>query len=233
MVDVRIGFSEGEMQPATAFTAALWFSILKQPLVHMPQAYAKSVEVHQSLQRLESFLLAPRRHAKRYSVSSPPSSVPSHALQDETSRRVGIQVKRASLAWEVEPSSVATHTGGAAAVFMGSSTDLEGLEGEGGALLSHTQSTVEPTHLSPLVASASSFMLRDINLAVGPGEFVCVVGVVGSGKSSLVAACACGDMDALSGSIGVVGRVAYVGQHPWIMDGTIRYAIVWTCVRRF
>ncbi len=49
---------------------------------------------------------------------------------------------------------------------------------------------------------------------VRPGELVCVVGRVGSGKSSLLSACL-GEMEAELGPRGVVGlggRVAYVAQ---------------------
>lgn len=41
---------------------------------------------------------------------------------------------------------------------------------------------------NPEGAPDATWWLRDVNLSVGPGELVCVVGRVGSGKSSLIGA---------------------------------------------
>ena len=68
--------------------------------------------------------------------------------------------------------------------------------------------------------------LKTINLNIKPGEFVCVVGEIGSGKSSLLN-CLLGDLkfvrqarnglEELKGSpITIRGSVAYVQQVPWI-----------------
>jgi ABC-type multidrug transport system fused ATPase/permease subunit len=53
--------------------------------------------------------------------------------------------------------------------------------------------------------------LRNINLDVKPGQLVMIIGGVGSGKSSLVAALL-GLIPAKTGSVGVGGAVAYVSQ---------------------
>lgn len=41
---------------------------------------------------------------------------------------------------------------------------------------------------NPEGAPDATWWLRDVNVSVGPGELVCVVGRVGSGKSSLIGA---------------------------------------------
>ncbi len=41
---------------------------------------------------------------------------------------------------------------------------------------------------NPEEAPDATWWLRDVNVSVGPGELVCVVGRVGSGKSSLIGA---------------------------------------------
>ncbi|TKR94143.1 hypothetical protein L596_008469 [Steinernema carpocapsae] len=64
-------------------------------------------------------------------------------------------------------------------------------------------------------------VLRDISMAVGEGELVAVVGEVGCGKSSLVAALL-GEMTKESGSVNVAGSVAYVPQQAWIQNGTLK-----------
>ena len=83
----------------------------------------------------------------------------------------------------------------------------------------------------PLAAGGpAAYWLRDVNLAVRPGELVCVVGRVGSGKSSLLAA-ALGEMSRCKdeggagggGSVHCLGgRVAYVAQQAWIANATLK-----------
>ncbi|KAM3726824.1 Multidrug resistance-associated protein [Dirofilaria immitis] len=59
--------------------------------------------------------------------------------------------------------------------------------------------------------------LSGINLIIKKGELVAIVGKVGSGKSSLLSAIL-GEMDKLSGSIDVIGSIAYAPQQPWIQN---------------
>ncbi|KAM9888595.1 hypothetical protein OXX79_012783, partial [Metschnikowia pulcherrima] len=63
--------------------------------------------------------------------------------------------------------------------------------------------------------------LSNINLEVKKGELDCIVGKVGSGKSSILQ-CLLGDLYKLDGEAKVHGSVAYVSQVPWIINGTVR-----------
>ncbi|KAG5182090.1 hypothetical protein JKP88DRAFT_349004 [Tribonema minus] len=63
--------------------------------------------------------------------------------------------------------------------------------------------------------------LHGVDLCIKRGELVAVVGAVGSGKSSLVAALL-GEMRHLSGQAYVRGNIAYVPQTAWIPNDTIR-----------
>jgi ABC-type multidrug transport system fused ATPase/permease subunit len=73
-------------------------------------------------------------------------------------------------------------------------------------------------------AALPSSTLSGINLSLRRGELVALVGVVGAGKSSLLAAIL-GEMAALEGQVelGPGGRrKAYVNQQAWIQNMTIR-----------
>ncbi|KAL6072198.1 hypothetical protein STEG23_017179, partial [Scotinomys teguina] len=63
--------------------------------------------------------------------------------------------------------------------------------------------------------------IRDVNLDIKPGQLVAVVGTVGAGKSSLIAAML-GEMENVHGHITIQGSTAYVPQQSWIQNGTIR-----------
>ncbi|WPT17490.1 Multidrug resistance-associated protein 1 [Picochlorum sp. SENEW3] len=68
-------------------------------------------------------------------------------------------------------------------------------------------------------------LLHDINLSVGKGQFAIVVGEVGSGKTSLLAAIL-GEMLARSGKVTVRGSVAYTQQDPWIQNASLKENIL-------
>jgi ATP-binding cassette, subfamily C (CFTR/MRP), member 1 len=67
--------------------------------------------------------------------------------------------------------------------------------------------------------------LSDINFSVAQGELVGVVGVVGSGKSSLLSAIL-GEMHRSSGKSSFSGNVAFCAQSPWIRNDSLRNNIL-------
>ena len=56
--------------------------------------------------------------------------------------------------------------------------------------------------------------LKDVNLDIKPGSLTAIVGTVGSGKSSLISACL-GEMEKVSGTVHVRGRIGYAPQQAW------------------
>ena len=67
--------------------------------------------------------------------------------------------------------------------------------------------------------------LRDIDFVARKGELSCVIGRVGSGKSSFLASIL-GDIWKSGGSVTVRGAVAYVAQQPWVMNASVKENIV-------
>ncbi|KAJ8898619.1 hypothetical protein K2173_004232 [Erythroxylum novogranatense] len=72
---------------------------------------------------------------------------------------------------------------------------------------------------------AEGEVLKDINIEIKKGELSAIVGTVGSGKSSLLAAIL-GEMHKISGKVRVCGTTAYVAQTSWIQNGTIQENIL-------
>ncbi|XP_037271387.2 ATP-binding cassette sub-family C member 2-like [Rhipicephalus microplus] len=68
--------------------------------------------------------------------------------------------------------------------------------------------------------------LNDVNLNVEPGSLIGIVGFVGSGKSSLLAAIL-GDMHRVKGKVTCLGRVAFAPQLPNVHNMTIRDNILY------
>jgi ABC-type multidrug transport system fused ATPase/permease subunit len=70
----------------------------------------------------------------------------------------------------------------------------------------------------------STSTLRDMNINIGTGQLVAVVGQVGCGKSSLLSALL-GEMHKVNGNVTVRGSVAYVPQQAWIQNLTLQVVI--------
>jgi ATP-binding cassette subfamily C (CFTR/MRP) protein 1 len=68
-------------------------------------------------------------------------------------------------------------------------------------------------------------VLENIDLSARKGELSCIVGRVGSGKSSLLQSLL-GDLWKSEGEVVVRGRIAYVAQAPWVMNASVRENIV-------
>lgn len=67
--------------------------------------------------------------------------------------------------------------------------------------------------------------LEDINFTANKGELSCIVGRVGSGKSSLLQTLL-GDIWKIHGEVVVRGTTAYVAQQAWIMNASVKENIV-------
>ncbi|KAL8734881.1 MAG: hypothetical protein Q9166_001233 [cf. Caloplaca sp. 2 TL-2023] len=67
--------------------------------------------------------------------------------------------------------------------------------------------------------------LENINFTANKGELSCIVGRVGSGKSSLLQTLL-GDLWKINGEVVVRGRTAYVAQQSWVMNASVKENIV-------
>jgi ABC-type transport system involved in cytochrome bd biosynthesis fused ATPase/permease subunit len=67
--------------------------------------------------------------------------------------------------------------------------------------------------------------IYSINLQIYQGSLVALVGMVGSGKSSILAALL-GEMIKVNGRVSISGKIAYVPQTAWIMNTTLKENIL-------
>ncbi|KAJ2638382.1 hypothetical protein GGF40_001701 [Coemansia sp. RSA 1286] len=75
------------------------------------------------------------------------------------------------------------------------------------------------------ITPSDAFSLKSVDLDIRQNQLVAVIGAVGSGKSSLLAA-VLGEMSQCSGSRHVARQTAFVSQSPWLMAGTVRENIL-------
>ena len=67
--------------------------------------------------------------------------------------------------------------------------------------------------------------LEDVNFSASKGELTCIVGRVGSGKSSFLQALL-GDLWKIKGKVVMHGAAAYVAQQPWVMNASVKENIL-------
>ncbi len=70
-----------------------------------------------------------------------------------------------------------------------------------------------------------SVFVYSINLKIRQGSLVALVGMFGSGKSSILAALL-GEMNKVHGHVSICGNIAYVPQTAWIMNTTLKENIL-------
>lgn len=73
--------------------------------------------------------------------------------------------------------------------------------------------------------SSSDVALNKINVTVGKGKLLGIIGPVGSGKSTLLQTLL-GELNVNQGTMNVNGNVSYASQEPWIFGATLRQNIL-------
>ena len=85
----------------------------------------------------------------------------------------------------------------------------------------HEGDTTKSPLINNSVQSKSATVFRNLNLEIRPHEFVAVIGKVGSGKTSLLKSIL-GGLFYEGGSISKNGRVAYIPQESFLINGLLR-----------
>ncbi|XP_035824257.1 multidrug resistance-associated protein 1-like [Aplysia californica] len=73
--------------------------------------------------------------------------------------------------------------------------------------------------------SSSKNCIKNINVNIPTGQLVAIVGMVGSGKSSLLSAML-GEMEKVEGDVTVTDSTAYVPQEAWILNTSLKENVV-------
>lgn len=190
------------LAPAEIFSSLALFNGLRIPLNLLPLVLGQVIDAWSSLQRIEQFLL--EEEQEEDAILKPEGE---HA----------IELVNSSFTWEKTPPKEADK--GAAGKNKKGSKKVEAPK----------QPTAQPAttedSASTLVEERESFKLQDLNLQAGRNELIAVIGTVGSGKSSLLAALA-GDMRKTEGDVVFGASRAFCPQYAWIQNTTLQNNIV-------
>lgn len=186
------------LAPAEIFSSLALFNGLRIPLNLLPLVLGQVIDAWSSLQRIEQFLL---EEEQEEDVILKPEG--EHA----------IELVKSSFTWEKTPPKEADK--GAAA----------GKNKKDSKKAQAPKPTAQPAttedSASTLVEEREPFKLQDLNLQAGRNELIAVIGTVGSGKSSLLAALA-GDMRKTEGDVVFGASRAFCPQYAWIQNTTLQ-----------
>lgn len=203
--------SHHSLAPAEVFSSLALFNGLRMPLNLLPLVIGQVTDAWTSLKRIEEYLMAEEQEDEAVFKPDGPNAVEVHDASFTWERTPTQNNEASNLAAELEKKS--------------EKKDAKKSDKRG----SKSPPTPEPVAAnevaedngSTLVDEREPFKLQDINLEIGRNELVAVIGTVGSGKTSLLAALA-GDMRRTSGEVILGASRAFCPQYAWIQNTTVR-----------
>lgn len=218
------------LRPALIFSSLALFNSIRLPLNLLPLVIGQVVDASNSVERIQEFLMAEEAKDECEWVSE---------------NKNAIDVKNASYTWEQNTKKDEQEAGKKAAPTKQEKKDLkqdkkdqkekdkqDKKEAKRIAKLGPPDAEIEmgPTKSAEAEAAAEAdkkppFEIKDLNFSIGRNELVAVIGGVGSGKSSLLAALA-GDMRNTAGGVIMGASRAFCPQSAWIQNATVKENII-------
>ncbi len=206
------------------FTCIGVFTSIQNPMKNLPVTIDLILEAFVSLERIEKFL------------SEPEINYDNIMYDDKFSKEQGIAIKieNGTFSWgekRLKPiRSSLKNNEKTNKIYK--SIELSDIQKEKKSILKTNTYENKPLFEKDIIKDKNyvaatpleQLILRNINLEVKKGEFVCIIGEVGSGKSSLIHAIL-NNMICLtprSSKIILNGKVSYVSQESWIQNTTIK-----------
>jgi len=204
---ITYSLSHHDLAPAEVFSSLALFNGLRMPLNLLPLVIGQVTDAWSSLKRIQEFLLA--EELDEDVVWKPEGE---HA----------VEIHDASFTWERTPTQEGVP--GEAEAKKAKKTKAGADKDEKGPRPGSSDGSAGD-NASTLVEEREPFKLHDLNLDVGRNELIAVIGSVGSGKSSLLAALA-GDMRKTGGEVVLGASRAFCPQYAWIQNTTVRENIL-------
>ncbi|KAH8167726.1 hypothetical protein CIB48_g493 [Xylaria polymorpha] len=203
---ITYSLTDHGLGPAEVFSSLALFNGLRLPLNLLPLVIGSVVDAWSSMKRIQDFMLSEDQED-------------SAAFKPENENAV--EISDASFTWERTPTQENDKAGAAGKKGAPKKGNKPPAKTEKGAETSESNSDTAST----LVDEREPFKLENLNLAIGRKELIAVIGSVGSGKTSLLAALA-GDMRKTSGEVVLGASRAFCPQYAWIQNASVRKNIL-------
>ncbi|CAN9384635.1 unnamed protein product [Alternaria alternata] len=195
------------LNPAPIFSSLALFNSMRIPLNFLPLVIGQVIDANASVKRIQEFLLAEEAE---------------ESGKWDYDAKDAVTLKGANFTWERHPTQDAEE--GAGGPPGKKPTKQEKKESKANAKLAQSSGETTPSD-AIAVEEEKPFEIKGLNLNIGRNELVAIIGGVGSGKSSLLAALA-GDMRKTSGEVIFGASRAFCPQYAWIQNATVRENII-------
>ncbi|PZD47338.1 MdlB, ABC-type multidrug transport system, ATPase and permease component [Pyrenophora tritici-repentis] len=194
-----------DLNPAPIFSSLALFNSMRIPLNFLPLVIGQVIDANASIDRIQEFLLAEEaEESGKWDYDS----------------KDAVVLKGADFTWERHPTQDPEDGP------PGKKADAKKDKKEKRASVKPPQSSGDTTPSdTTVVEEEKPFEIKGLNLTFGRNELVAIIGGVGSGKSSLLAALA-GDMRKTSGEVIFGASRAFCPQYAWIQNATVRENII-------
>ena len=209
---ITYSLSKHDLNPAPIFSSLALFNSLRMPLNLLPMVIGQVIDAWASLGRIQEFLIAEEQDDDfNWDMEGKSAVTMEHA--DFTWERIVSQ--------EAETGARSKKQGKGAKVEekkQKKADKIAAIAGRPNTAESGLESSSTITEMEP-------FRLQDMAFSVGRNELLAVIGGVGSGKSSLLAALA-GDMRRTSGQVTMGATRAFCPQYAWIQNTSVKENIL-------
>ncbi|KHN95796.1 ABC transporter family protein [Metarhizium album ARSEF 1941] len=193
--------SSHQLGPAEVFSSLALFNGLRIPLNLLPVVLGQVIDAWSSMKRIEEFLT--REEQEEDAVYKPDGSS-------------AVEVIDAGFTWERTAAQDPDRR-----AIAGAGGEKRGTGAPKPGEVQNSPATSEGDSSSTLVGEREPFRLQGLNFKIERNELVAVIGAVGSGKSSLLAALA-GDMRKTNGDVVFGASRAFCPQYAWIQNTTLQ-----------
>ncbi|OQV05977.1 ABC transporter transmembrane domain-containing protein [Cladophialophora immunda] len=210
---ITYSLSDHGLAPSRIFSSLALFNSLRMPLNLLPLVLGQVTDAQTAIQRIQEFLLSEEQQDE--------------IIWDED-MEPAVEVQHASFTWE----RTANQDMERAATFQtrgelmaAKKAEKERKKAQKKAEKAAKKNKKSPGASNEDIASETTevepFKLHDMDFTVGRNELIAVIGTVGSGKTSLLAALA-GDMRKTDGKLKMASTRAFCPQYAWIQNATLK-----------
>ncbi|KAF9692397.1 hypothetical protein EKO04_009468 [Ascochyta lentis] len=193
------------LDPAKIFSSLALFNSMRIPLNFLPLVIGQVIDANASVKRIQEFLMAEEAE---------------DSAKWDYEAKDAIVLANADFTWERHPTNDEAKDGPS-----GKKIGKESKAETKARVQSEKDEHDADMARKKDAAEEKPFEMKGLNLSFGRNELVAIIGSVGSGKSSLLAALA-GDMRRTNGEVVMGASRAFCPQYAWIQNATVRENIV-------
>lgn len=214
---ITYSLTSHSLNPAHVFSSLALFNSLRMPLNLLPLVIGQVTDAWSSIYRIQEYLMSEEQEDE--------------AKFDEDAK-YAVQMEKADFTWErtatQDPDAIQAtgkkQTKDELKVEKAAKKQAvkdEKLAAKARSAEPTSSGEVTPDDGSTLMGDREPFKLQGMDFSIGRNELVAVIGGVGSGKSSLLAALA-GDMRRTKGEVKMGASRAFCPQYAWIQNASVR-----------